>query len=236
MDFILKKFVSFFLEPYSFIFILLVLGFIFLLFNSLKRAKIFIFLSLVCAFVFSYSGFSNMLMKPLEDKYKKIENYEDLKDIKYAILLGGDLEARAYEVLKLYQNIDTLKIITSGYRGHSIISQALEAKNKLVNLGVSQEDIIIQEEPKDTIDEAISLKNIVKDEKFILVTTASHMPRAMKIFESEGLNPIAAPTAFTVKELESANYLSIQELKKTNMALHEYIEIIWLDVKNFLNK
>lgn len=235
MDFILKKFVSFFLEPYSLIFVLLTLGFIFLLFNSLKKAKVFIFLSLVCAFLFSYSGFSNMLIDSLENKYKKIENYESIKDIKYVLLLGGDFEARAYEVIKLYQHIDNLKVITSGYKGNDIKTQALQAKEKLIKLGISSEDIIMQEKPRDTIEEAKSIKNIVKDEDFILVTSASHMPRSMKIFNKEGLNPIPAPTGFTVKLLGSQNFLNINELKKTNMALHEYVGILWLNLKAVLN-
>lgn len=234
MDFILKKFVSFFLEPYSLIFVLLTLGFLFLLFNCLKRAKIFIFLSLVCTFLFSYSGFSNMLINSLENKYKKIENYEHLKDIKYVLLLGGDFEARAYEVIKLYQHLDNLKVVTSGYRGHLSKTQALEAKERLIKLGVSSEDIIMQEEPRDTIEEAKSIKNIVNDENFILVTSASHMPRSMKIFKKEGLNPIPAPTGFTVKLLGSENFLNINELKKTNMALHEHIGILWLNLKALL--
>ncbi len=234
MDFILKKFISFFLEPYSLIFVLLLLGFIFLVFNSFKKAKFFIFLSLVCSFLFSYSGFSNMLINKLESKYEKIEKTNNIKDIKYVLLLGGDFEARAYEVLKLYQTIDSLKIVTSGYKGHLSKTQALEAKERLIKLGVSSDDIIMQEEPRDTIEEARSIKNIVKGEDFILVTSASHMPRSMKIFKSEGLNPIPAPTGFTVKELDSKKFLSVRELEKTNMALHEYIGIMWLNLKALL--
>lgn len=236
MDFYLKKFISFFLEPYSFIFVLLFLGFLFLLFNSLKKAKVLIFLSLTFAFLFSHSSFSNMLMNPLENKYKKIENYEDIKEIKYILLLGGDLEARSYEVLKLYSNIDGVKVITSGFKGSGVISQAKEASNKLIELGISMDDIIMQELPRDTIEEAKSAKNIIKDDKFIMVTTASHMPRSMKIFNKYGLTPIPAPTAHTVKKLESNNFLDLDELKKTNMALHEYIGIAWLNLKDLLNK
>lgn len=235
MDFILKKFVSFFLEPYSFIVVLLFLGFLFLIFESYRKAKLFIFLSLFSAFLFSSSIFSNFLLSPLENKYEKIKS-EKIKGINYVLLLGGDFEARAYEAIRLYTQNPNLKIITSGYKGNYKISQALYSKNELIKLGIKEENILIQEEPRDTIEEAINIKKFVEDERFILVTSASHMPRAMMIFEKFGHNPIPAPTAHRVEDLESNNYIELKELQKTNMALHEHIGIAWLYLKEFLNK
>jgi len=107
--------------------------------------------------------------------------------------------------------------------------------NELIELGVLNEDIIIQDSPKDTIEEAIEVEKIVKDEPFILVTSASHMTRAMIIFKKHNLNVIPIPTAFEVEDLSSEDYLSVKELKKTQLAIHEYIGIAWLKIKNFIN-
>ena len=63
-------------------------------------------------------------------------------------------------------------------------------------MGVSKYNILMQEEPRDTEEEALYVKRIVKNKPFILVTAAYHMPRAMELFKKEGLSPIAAPTNF----------------------------------------
>jgi len=233
MGFTLKKIISFFLEPFVIGFLLALIAFLFLLFNSYKKAKIFLALSLCTFFLISSSFFSNILINPLEQKYQKIENI-DLEEINYILLLGGDFSARAYEVIKLYQKKDGIKIITSGYKGNELITQAQFAKNELIKLGVLEKDIIMQESPKDTEEEAIEIKKIVGENKFILVTTATHMPRAMLIFEKYNLNAIPSPTAFGVEDLKSDNYLTVNEILKTQRSIHEYIGITWLKLKALL--
>ncbi|WP_419764127.1 MAG: YdcF family protein [Arcobacter sp.] len=235
MAFSLKKFISFFLEPFTFGFLILLLAFIFLFFNSYKKAKVFLFIGLMYFFLVSSSIFSNLLMSPLENKYKNQEDI-DISKIEYILLLGGDFKARFDEVVKLSKEIQDAKIITSGYEGSRIIPEAIEARDRLISYGITNNRIIIQEKPKDTIEEAISIKKLLKDKPFILVTSASHMPRAMEIFKQQGLNPIAMPTAFTIKENRPNSYLSIGNIKKVHMAVHEYLGLIWFKIKTTLNK
>lgn len=61
------------------------------------------------------------------------------------------------------------------------------------------------------------------------------MPRAMKIFKMQGLNPIAMPTNFMAKKQKSNSYLSIKDLKKVSIAIHEYIGLAWLKIKDILS-
>tara|TARA_R110002033_G_scaffold10172_6_gene33354 strand:+ start:23297 stop:24001 length:705 start_codon:yes stop_codon:yes gene_type:complete len=232
--FSLKKFISFFLEPFTFGFLILLLAFIFLLFNNYKKAKSILFVGLIFIFLISNSLFSNFLISPLENQYKNQKNV-DISKVEYILLLGGDFESRAYEVIKLSLKLKDAKIITSGYAGKMMISDALYAKNELISLGINENRIIMQEKPKDTIEEAKSIKELLNNKPFILVTSAYHMPRAMKIFQMQGLNPIAVPTDFTVKEQKSNSYLSINDLRKVSIAIHEYIGLAWLKIKDILN-
>jgi len=66
-------------------------------------------------------------------------------------------------------------------------------------LGVSDDDIILESKSTNTYEEAVYTEPIVNNHKFILVTSASHMLRAMGIFKKKGMNPIAAPTGYLVK-------------------------------------
>lgn len=231
MGFTLKKIISFFIMPVSIGLMLCLITFYFLMANQIKKAKIVLSLTFVWFFLISFAPFSNALVKPLEDVYPKIS--DEIQGIEYVLLLGGDFQNRAYEVLRLYQRIKNLKIITSGYEGAKQISDAQEAKEKLMQLGVQEEDIIVQATPKDTFEEAIEVKNIIQDKPLLLVTSALHMPRAMLIFKNEGVNVIAAPTHFLYQEEVSFYHLvGAKYMLNTQQAIHEYVGILYSLLKD----
>mgnify|MGYP005654535111 CR=1 FL=1 len=64
--------------------------------------------------------------------------------------------------------------------------------------GVDRENIIIEKKARDTKDHPIYVKEIVGKDKFVLVRSASHMPRAMGLFKKHGMEPIPAPTDYMV--------------------------------------
>ncbi len=55
------------------------------------------------------------------------------------------------------------------------------------SLGVPRSDIIVLDRPKDTEEEALAVKHAIGDAPFLLVTSASHLPRAMIFFRHAGL-------------------------------------------------
>ena len=229
--FILKKVVSAFLMPLPIALIIFIIGFYFLYKKSYTKAKFFILFSIIFLSAISYAPFSNMLLAPLENKYPKLTNIP--KDVKYIVFLGGDQPNRGWEVLRLYNNIKNAKIITSGYAGRSDIPEAIKTANILKNIGLNQNDIIIHPKPKDTKEEAIKIKEVLKNTKFILVTSAYHMPRAMMIFKSVGLTPIPAPSDFLIKSKDKILSLpKSYHLYKSKKAWHEYIGLLWLKIKS----
>lgn len=233
MEFILKKILSAFLMPLSVGLILFLIGLFYLYSKNHKKAKLYLSISFLWIFIIAYSPFSNKILQPLESIYPKIGNNISAK---YILLLGGHFEGRAYEVLRLYNLIEGSKIITSGYPGGALHSEALKNANRLIELGIPKDDIFMQDEPKDTQEEAQSIKKIVGNEPFIMVTSAAHMPRAMTLFKKEGLNPMAAPANFLVKKHDSMSLPNGSNLIKTEIAFHEYIGSIWNKLKQFKKK
>jgi len=227
--FIIKKLLSIMIMPLSIVFLLFIIGIIFLHKNKIKTSKIFITATFLVLTLISYEPFSNILLKPLETKYSKLENIP--KDVKYVLLLGGDLESRGLEALRLYHKIDGAKIITSGYEGGYDIPEAIRTANILYALGIPKEDVLVHPKPKDTKEEAIKIKKVLKEQAFILVTSAYHMPRAMAIFEKEGLHPIAAPTNFKVNKTDYLSFPGVDNLKDTTTAIHEYVGILWAKLR-----
>ena len=93
---------------------------------------------------------------------------------------------------------------------------------------------------------SVNVKAILTERKidrFLLVTSAAHMPRSMMIFRKLGLNPIAAPTDYQKTDRE-ANLTSIESrilnvlpdadnLRETNRAIKEYIGIVIYKLKGW---
>lgn len=243
--FFLKKFVTFFIEPLGLVLLLFAIGIYFLFVSKKSFAKLFLSMSFLFLLLFSYEPFSNTLVETLENQHQK---YDYKHKIKYIHVLGSGHNAdnsqplssnigsvgvkRVLEGVIIHKNTAGSKLIFTGYEGDTNISNAQMNANLAIALGVKKEDIIIGAEPKDTLEEALFTKSILGGEAFVLVTSATHMPRSMKLFKSLGLNPIAAPTAFYKKEF--SGYLKkpdIDSLEYSKMAIHEYIGILWSMLK-----
>jgi len=243
--FLIKKFVTFFMEPLGTVLMLFVIGLYFLFSNKNSLAKVFLSLALGILLLFSYQPFSNFLVKNLENQYPK---YDYKQDIKYIHVLGSGhntdesqplssqvASKRVLEGVIIHFKTPDSKLIFTGYEGNTNITNAQMNTKLALALGVKEEDIIINGKPKDTKEEAIFTKSILGDESFVLVTSATHMPRSMKLFKSLGLNPIPAPTAFYKDE--SAKFFNspdIDSLENSRMAVHEYIGILWSMIKGWI--
>jgi uncharacterized SAM-binding protein YcdF (DUF218 family) len=83
--------------------------------------------------------------------------------------------------------------------------------------------------PKDTKEEAQAAKKLLKEKPFILVTSASHMKRAMDIFNKEGLHPVAAPTYHTAskKDFNAMDVFSYYSFTKSRAVFHETLGLLW---------
>ena len=232
MTFYLKKILSHLLEPLSIIFLLLAFSLWLLYKNRGKYAAYFIAGAFVLLFVFSYKPFSYALLQPLEKSYEKLQNPP--ANIPYIVFIGGDLERRGWELLRLHKLLPKATVVTSGYEGPFYESEAVRNRRIFAEAGIDPHQIITLPTPKDTIEEAKAIKKLLGNKPFILVTAASHMPRAMMIFAHEGLHPLPAPADFTRKtKWFWLKYPSTTHLNHTARAFHEYIGILWLKLKGY---
>lgn len=242
IGFVIKKMITFFVEPLGLVLSMLVIGIFFLYLDKKKYSKVFLSMGLVLLFLFSFPPFSNFLVENLENQYPK---YEYKADVKYIHVLGGGHNTdstqpisshlsdastkRVLEGIIIHKQTPNSKIIFTGYAGKTNIPTAIMNAMLATELGVDENNLIINGFPKDTKEEAEFTKKIVGSKPFVLVTSASHMPRSMMLFKSLGMNPIAAPTYFkrkdVIKLVPDANSFS-----KSDMAIHEYIGILWANI------
>jgi uncharacterized SAM-binding protein YcdF (DUF218 family) len=249
MDFILKKAVSMFLMPLPIGVMLILIALILLYVHKIKKAKWMLSLSILWFFLFSYTPFANMLLHSIESAYPTLHTAP--KEIQYIYVLGGGHHTdetlpitsqvmetsvvRLSEGIRLYRQLnEEATLIVSGYSGlHDPTSHAVMQERLALALGVKKEKITLRPEPRDTQEEAKAAKALLVDTPFILVTSASHMKRAMKFFKNEGLSPIPAPTNHlaSIKHLNYFDFFSSDALKKSRIVFHEVLGLIWQKIK-----
>ena len=82
----------------------------------------------------------------------------------------------------------------------------------LVMFGIPQEDILVQDRSLNTAEEAEEDAKILKElglNKIILVSSATHMRRAVPLFEKQGLEVIPAPTDYSFSDREWEDLLHV---------------------------
>lgn len=251
MDFILKKIVSMFLMPLPLGVAFIILALLFLYSNKLQKSKLTLMVSIVWFFLFSYAPFVNMILHNIESTYSTL--HQAPKEMKYIYVLGGGHSTdetqpitsqvneasvvRLNEGIRLYRQLhENAKIIVSGYSGlYDPTTHAAMQKKLAIALGVQEEDILLRPDPRDTQEEAIAAKKLLADEPFILVTSASHMARAMNFFTQEGLTPIPAPTNHlaSIQHPDYTDFFSSDALVKSRIVFHEILGLLWQKIKGF---
>ena len=100
--------------------------------------------------------------------------------------------------------------------------------NLALELGISKDDIILETASMSTFDEARFIKPIVRGERFLLVTSASHMVRAMALFKKFGMNPVPAPTGHLIK-YDGKGFSIIpgtENLLNSDALIYEYLALV----------
>jgi uncharacterized SAM-binding protein YcdF (DUF218 family) len=109
-------------------------------------------------------------------------------------------------------------------------TEALQARKLMAQMGVAPDRITIEDKSRNTEENARFTKAIVDpqpSQRWIIVTSAFHMTRAMGVFEKAGFRPIAYPVSFyTIGRWPDDLRLSFwpgRNLRIFELALHEWI-------------
>lgn len=234
-----------FFSPSVFIFILLLIGLIFL-FKRKKIGSVLTISALVFYYLFSITPFADLLLAFLENDYKRIEQVDldradkivfmlggvnPNKELKGASLMGESTLFRANEVLRIYlSKNEEAEIIVSGANPLDNKEEtAKKVKEAMTEIGVEPDDLILDEKSINTEESAKNLKDYLKNEPFFLVTSAFHMRRSVIFFEKYELRPIPAPADFRIQKNYSLFdfFPNPKNLENIDLATHEYLGIIY---------
>jgi len=252
MEFLLKKWVGGLLMPLPFSLLLLFIGLLFLFFSQRQNiAKIFTLSGFVILFIFSLLPTAFQLIKPIERQYPPLIDAQQTLD--YILVLGssgvhdqslpitGQLSATAMsrfsEALRLYYANPNAKIVLSGSGFGDSKSHAQLLQDLATVFDIPKNRMIRLDKTKDTAQEALLMSEIIKGKRAALVTSATHMPRAMQLFKQYQSQPIPAPAMYLAKQphnsLPAYAYIpSAYQLYKSELALHEYLGRLHQWLKN----
>jgi uncharacterized SAM-binding protein YcdF (DUF218 family) len=199
--------------------------------------------------VFSSGAVSTVLLKPLEFKYAAYEadGARRHTGAKAIVLMAGyalDEDCfpvsskvnsssmfRIVEAFTLWSSDPSRQIIVSGDSDVPVImAQVLET------MGVTPGNILVENRSSNSYESAKNIEKIVQKNRFFLVTSAGHMPRCMAIFTKSGIHPIPVPTDYQAgKKILGAEILpKVEHLYSSELALHEYMGIVWYWLKGYI--
>ncbi|QIZ75744.1 ElyC/SanA/YdcF family protein [Ferrimonas lipolytica] len=144
--------------------------------------------------------------------------------------LSAIARGRLLEGIRIWQQNPGATLVVSGYGGTDPVPHAKVMQQAAINLGVPAEQIIMLASAKDTTEEAQQTAAIIGKRSSALVTSATHMHRSLINYRRAGMEPIPAPADF-IATPSRAWYLSSQNLLTSQRSIHEYIGLLWLQLK-----
>ena len=237
--FLLEKFISnLLISPALFIIIVLIGATLMDRFNFEKFKRVFIIVS-IGFYLISIRPAKELLVRVIEPQ--KTSTATEIRTSEVYVLLGGGITegtplgdiptdsaySRIVETAILYNKYPKKIIITGGrvYDKDSP-SESSVYRDVLVSLGVPREDMILEEESRNTFENALFTKKIL-DEREInsitLITSATHMFRAKNTFASTGLKVSIAPSGY----ISNSSSYKLQDFIPSSHNMDLFLRALW---------
>jgi uncharacterized SAM-binding protein YcdF (DUF218 family) len=204
-----------------------------------------------CLILAFHSGFCGYLLRyPLESRYLPLLDPTQAEPYDAIVVLAGGMTTadglvpfptidestfrRLDEAWRLYR-MRPKPIVVSGGPVNPFPPPMYEnqiARDYLVRWGVPPSDVLWEGKSRDTFESAVEVEKILRQKRwkrYLLVTSASHMPRSMLVFKSKAPEPIAAPGDYTLGKFKPSLWdlpPSTGAAQQIAVSLHEYIGLV----------
>ncbi len=253
MFFELSKVLGFLAAPSNALMVLVFLGVVIMATPLQRFGRRLAVVGVILLAIAGYSPLGQVLMLPLEQRFPPWDASRGAPD--GIIVLGGavspDVSAargqaavneaaeRITATVELARRYPQARIVYSGGSGALIDNEHLEADyavKLLETLGVSRNRVVAENRSRNTEENARFTKGVVQPkpgERWLLVTSAAHMPRAIGVFRAAGFAVEAYPvdwrTRGAVDLTQPFSNLSAG-LGRTDNAMREWVGLVvyWL--------
>jgi uncharacterized SAM-binding protein YcdF (DUF218 family) len=246
MFFILSKIGGFFALPSDLAASLAAFGVVLLFTRFRRTGRVLAALGIVLLLVAGLSPLGNALMLPLEERFPPWDAARGAPT--GIIVLGGavgpelsaarhtpDLNESAERITAtaaLVRQYPQARIVYSGGNARLVLTGGIEADyaiDLLESLGVARTRVVAERESRNTIENAAFSRRLAQPkpgERWLLVTSAYHMPRAVGVFRRAGFPVEAYPVDWRTRgpiDLVLPFESVTAGLRRTDTAVHEWI-------------
>ena len=208
-------------------------------------------LAIAQTMVLSFPPVADGLLEPLQDKARAAAAQAPPCCYEAIVVLGGgmtpaappflmepdlaDASDRVWYAAKLYHRGIARRIIVSGgsfveQRGGPATTEAEGMRRFLIDLGVPSEAVVSEGNSLNTLENIRNVRQMVGDARVALVTSAYHMPRALKIARQGNLNVGAFPTDWRLPAEARPSWEnwvpSIAAMAWSSISLREHIALM----------
>ena len=213
-----------------------------------RLGRLFVILAFALLAVSSFPPFARGVYRSLEARYPPVE-VGKLPNADVIVVLGGALRlpvpprtdfeltnasSRARYAATLFRAGKATRVLVSGgnvfEQSAGVQAEGQYLRRFLGELGVPSEAILLENESRNTRENALETKRMLERnalKSVLLVTSAAHMPRALGSFRAAGIQATPAPTDYRVDERNEPAVLgflpSTEALDITTDALREYL-------------
>ena len=248
MTFFLSKFLWIFINPFSIFFFFLFISILLLLFRYKKSSTYILIINFIFISIIAIFPIGKVTIQLLERNYYGEINYP--QNIDGILILAGatnpylsneydsiNLNSSAERLIesvfliKKYKNANVIFSGGSGSLSNSDLSHAKVAKKFFSKMELDIENIIFEDQSRNTYENILFSKKIAKPKKnqnWLLVTSAAHMHRSILICEKNNWKVIPYPVDFTqVKKISfypNLNFLG--NVNAFQQSFHEWLGLI----------
>lgn len=220
MFYVVSKILTFILQPSSFLLLLIVAGLV-VIARSEPRRRLGLWLSgcgVAGLFAAGVLPLGNALVLPLEQRYAAVPRPAADEKIAGIIMLGGfedgwvskgrggvalnEAAERLTEGVRLALQHPEAKVVFTGGVG-GMLSGGTDAAGPVGKLledwGIAPSRIVLENKSRNTHENAIFTRDLLapkSDERWVLVTSAYHMPRAIGVFRRAGFTVVPFPVDY----------------------------------------
>jgi len=246
MFFPLSKILGFFAIPSNLIISVGVLGLLLLPTRFARAGRALAFASLIVLAILGLSPAGNALIIPLEERFPRWDATRGAPD--GIIVLGGaispDVSAARPDVAlneaaerltvaaELARRYPAARILFSGGSGALIYDEGAEAAfalRLLEDLGIPRERIMLEDRSRNTVENAVFSKALAHPrpgERWLLVTSAHHLPRAIGVFRKAGFPVEAYPVDWRTRGINDVlrPFATVGDgLRRSDTAVREWV-------------
>ena len=248
-----SKVFGFFAIPSNFVILLGIVGALLLRTRFLRAGWRLVVASLVLLAVIGLSPVGNALIVPLEERFPPWDHGRGAPhgmvvlggalspDVSYArnTVALNEAAERLTAVAELARRYPDARIIFSGGSGSVIFEERPEAEfalRLLESLGVARGRVVADDKSRNTVENARFSRELAQPkpgERWLLITSAYHLPRAIGIFRKAGFPVEAYPVDWRTRGPGDAlrPFPTMGEgMRRTDTAMREWIGLVayWL--------